>query len=134
MARIIHFGDDSCHRLMVLESVGYAVERCESIKDLEYYISCPQRPDALILSGELRAASRVLAFLASTELPLPVILFSGTDELCSESSFDLVIPALTSPSEWLLRIEKTIERFYEGRTDLSARYVPEHAGHSGFLL
>ena len=134
MARIIHFGEDSCHRLMVLEGVGYAVERCESIKDLEYYLRSPHRPDALIVSGELRAASRVVTFLANTELPLPVVLFLGTDESYSESTFDLVIPALTSPSEWLFSIEKTIERFHDRRPLLSAHSAPEHAGHSGLLL
>lgn len=134
MARIIHFGEDSCHRLMVLEGVGYAVERCESVNDLEYYLRSPDRPDALIVSGELRAASRVVNFLANTELPLPVILFSGAEECYGESTFDLVIPALTSPSEWLFSIEKTIELFHERRTHLSAHSSPEHAGHSGLLL
>jgi hypothetical protein len=112
MARIIHFGEDSCHRLMVLEGVGYTVERCESIQDIEFYLRSPHLPDAVVISGELRKASRVATFLSNADLPLPAILFAGTDESYSESEYDLVIPALTSPSDWLTSIEETIEQFH----------------------
>src|SRR5258708_16784159 len=33
-ARVIHFGPDDCHRLIVLESAGYAVDACDSLGQL----------------------------------------------------------------------------------------------------
>jgi len=133
MARIIHFGEDSCHRLMVLEGVGYTVERCESIQDIEFYLRSPHLPDAVVISGELQRASRVATFLSNADLPLPVILFGGTDESYSESEYDLVIPALTSPSDWLSSIEETIERFRGSRSNVGTLANSHHASRAGLL-
>jgi hypothetical protein len=133
MVRIIHFGEDSCHRLMVLEGVGYSVGRCESIQDIEFYLRSPHLPDAVVISGELRKASRVATFLANADLPLPVILFAGTDESYTESEYDLVIPALTSPSDWLSSIEETIERFHGRRSNLSVLAQGHHMSRAGSL-
>jgi hypothetical protein len=133
MARIIHFGEDNCHRLMVLEGVGYAVERCESIQDIEFYLRSPLLPDAVVISGELHRASRLATFLSNADLPLPVILFAGTDESYTETEYDLIIPALTSPSDWLLSIEETIERFQGRPSDISEHHHSEHASQGGLL-
>jgi hypothetical protein len=133
MARIIHFGEDSCHRLMVLEGVGYAVERCESIQDLEYYLRSADRPDAVIISSELGGESRVARCVSNAELPLPVILFAGSDESNTEFDFDLVIPALTAPRDWLSKIEETIERFHVQRLNVSAHSNGQRAGHTRSL-
>jgi hypothetical protein len=133
MLRIIHFGEDSCHRLMVLESAGYMVERCESIQDIEFYLRSPHLPDAVVVSDDLQRASRVATFLSNADLPLPVILFAGTDEPYTETEYDLIIPALTSPSDWLLSIEETIERFQGRRSNISAHFHSQHASQSGLL-
>jgi hypothetical protein len=65
MARIIHFGEDGCHRLMVLESAGYTVDRCETIQDIEFYLRSPDRLDAIILSAESTRTYRVADFLVN---------------------------------------------------------------------
>ena len=133
MLKIIHFGEDSCHRLMVLEGVGYSVERCESIENIEYYLRSPDPPDAIIISDEFGKASRVVAYLANVDLPIPLILFASTHEPDADSNFDLVIPALTSPSNWLSRIEEMIARFRDQRSDLSGRGHTQHVSHAGRL-
>ena len=133
MARIIHFGEDSCHRLMVLEGVGYVVQRCESIQDIEFYLRSPHLPDAIIISGELQRTPRVATFLSNADLPLPVILFAGPDESYIETEYDLIIPALTSPLDWLSNIEETIERFQGRRITISGHHHSEHASRSGLL-
>lgn len=133
MARIIHFGEDGCHRLMVLESAGYTVVRCETIQDIEFYLRSPDRLDAIVISGEPSRSSRVANFLVNGEFSLPVILFAGTGDPHAESNFDLVIPALTSPSDWLTRIEETIERFHVRHTNLDAQSPTQYAGQTGLL-
>ncbi len=133
MAKIIHFGEDSCHRLMVLEGVGYSVERCESVENIEFSLRSPDRPDAVVISDECGKASRVVAYLANMDLPIPLILFAGTHESDTDPTFDLVIPALTSPSNWLSRIEETIARFRDQRSDLNGRGHTQHASHAGIL-
>ncbi|WP_348261204.1 hypothetical protein P8935_15515 [Telmatobacter sp. DSM 110680] len=129
MAIIIHFGEDNCHRSMVLEGFGYTVEKCDSIQDVLLYLRSPRLPDAVVLA-ELREASRVAALLTKSDLPLPVILFAGTDESYTESEFDLVIPALTSPSDWLARIGETIEQFHSRRSNLGAFACGQHERHT----
>jgi hypothetical protein len=116
---------------MVFEGVGHSVEKCNSIEDIEFRLQSPDRPDALVISGELGKAPRVATYLANAELPLPVILFAEMDEFYTESAFDLVIPVLTSPSDWLSRIEETIVRFRDRREDLNALGPSQHATTSG---
>jgi hypothetical protein len=111
MVRIIHLGEDSCHCLKVLAGAGHALVRCITIDDMQVSLRLPDRPDALVISGECRIASRIAAVLDAADLPLPVIVFAGTDERCAESEFDLVIPPLTPPSDWLSTIEAAIAQF-----------------------
>ena len=109
-ARIIQFGEDSCHRLKVLKGAGYSVKKCGSITEIESCLRSPEPPDAVVITDEFGKAYRDAVFLAKADSSLPVILFATTEESCTESSFDLVIPALTSPDMWLARIEEIIAR------------------------
>ena len=109
-ARIIQFGEDICHRLKVLKGAGYVVAKCESITEIESWLHSSEPPDAVVVMDEFGKASRDAVFLAKGELSLPVILFATTEESHTDSSFDLVIPVLTSPETWLARIEETITR------------------------
>jgi hypothetical protein len=129
-ARIIQFGEDSCHRLMVLAGAGYSVERCGSVNEIESHLRSSDPPDALVITDELGKASRVAGYLANVELSLPVILFADGDQSYPESVFDLVIPALTSPSRWLSGIEETIQRSRRKRSRLNGERHPESASQS----
>ena len=48
--RVIHFGPDDCHRLMVLESAGYAVENCDCLAKLPRLLADSAEMDAVLVS------------------------------------------------------------------------------------
>jgi len=117
-ARIIHFGEDSCHRRMVLEGAGYSVEKCDSITEIESRLRSQKPPDAVVITDEDGNASRDAVSLANAALSPPVIVFANGYKTYPESAFDLVIPLFTSPANWLARIGETIERSRLERGDL----------------
>ena len=121
-ARIIQFGEDNCHRLMVLVRAGYSVERCWSITEIESYLRSPNPPDALVITDEFGKASPIAVYLANVELPLPVILFANGDDSPPVPIFDLVIPTLTSPASWLPEIKQAIERSRNQRSRLNGEW------------
>src|SRR4051794_28057333 len=49
-ARVIHFGSDDCHRLMVLESAGYVVEDSDGLTQLRGLLQDGAAVDALLVS------------------------------------------------------------------------------------
>ena len=105
-ARILQFGEDTCHRSSVLEGAGYAVDRCHTITEFRSLLSSPKPPDAVVITEEEGAAT--LEAIAA-ETSLPVILFAEAEDTYPDSAFDLVIPVLTSPANWLAKIRETIE-------------------------
>lgn len=131
-ARIIQFGEDSCHRLKVLKGAGYSVAKCGSITDIESCLRSPEPPDALVITEESEKASRAAASLAKADSSVPVILFAASEESYTEFTFDLVIPALTSPEKWLARIEETIarSRSLRGESEGQAEKDWQYAGQA----
>lgn len=110
LARLIHFGPDDCHRLMVLRSAGYAVEECESLLQLGNTLSAGDSVEALLFSdGEGISPEAALA-VAKALSSLPSILFRSTTQTYEESGFDLVVPSLTPPDVWLNDVDTLIER------------------------
>jgi hypothetical protein len=107
--RIIQFGADSCHRSKVLKEAGYSVEGCRSISELRAALLSQDAPDAVVITDE-GGAVPAEAISVAKDARGPVILFANADEEYPESSFDLVIPILTHPANWLARIHETIEQ------------------------
>ena len=97
VAKIIHFGPDDCHRLLVLQSTGYAVEHCNSLFHLRMNDSEGVPPREVVAVARERSA-------------LSVVLFRDTNLAYEESGFDLVVDCLTSPEVWLREVEALIER------------------------
>jgi hypothetical protein len=107
-ARIIHFGPDDCHRLMVLRSAGYAVDGCVSLAQLRRLLLGGAEAEAVLLSDgpavELEEATSLTRKCSSA----PVVLFSGTNRNYEGMSFDLVVHSLTPPEAWLRGVDKVI--------------------------
>lgn len=110
LARVIHFGPDDCHRLMVLRSAGYAVEDCETLLQLGMSLSAGGSADAVLMSDGVGVSPQEAAAVARTYSNLPLILFRSTNRSYEDSGFDLVVHTLTPPEVWLNDVDALIER------------------------
>jgi len=110
IAKVIYFGPDECHRLMVLQSAGYAVEECESLIQLRAMLAKVAGVDAVLMSDREGVSPREALAAAKTHSSFPVILFRNTNMAYEESGFDLVVDCLTPPDVWLNDVDVLIER------------------------
>lgn len=108
-ARVIHFGADSCNRLLVLEHAGYLVDNCPSIIKLGSALALAREAEAVLVTEDPRASRREAIKLVRSHSAAPLILFQTVGSTFDEPDFDLVIPVLTPPREWLEKIAVTIE-------------------------
>src|SRR5580704_7582 len=109
-ARVIHFGQDDCHRLMVLRSAGYSVDDCGSLMQLSGRLATGASADALLMSDAGGVEPDEAIALARTRSSMPVILFRSTNLAYEESGVDLIVPCLTPPEIWLNEVEALIEK------------------------
>jgi hypothetical protein len=110
LARVIHFGPDHCHRLMVLRSAGYAVEECHSLSQLGERLESGEAPDAVLMSDDGEFPLQEPMAVSRKHSSTPVILFRSTTVAYEDSGFDLVIPCLTPPKLWLSDVDAVIEK------------------------
>jgi hypothetical protein len=109
-ARIIHFGTDSCSRLLVLEHAGYDVDDCPSLIKLDSALAARRSAAAVLMTEDPRVPRREAITLVRSRSSAPLILFQTVAPSVDELEFDLVIPVLTPPREWLEKIAAIIER------------------------
>lgn len=107
-ARILHFGQDECNRVIVLRSAGYSVEACPSLPNLDAALRKDAEPDAVVFSERHAPARHNGLTLVRSGSSAPVILFEHTLYYPDEPEYDLVIPNLTPVQEWLDRIAAII--------------------------
>lgn len=109
-ARVIHFGPDDCHRMMVLRSAGYSIDDCRSLIQLRECLAAGAIADALLMSDAAEVEPREAIALAKTHVSLPVVLFRSTNLTYEESGADLVVHCLTPPEVWLGEVDALIEK------------------------
>jgi hypothetical protein len=113
-ARVIHFGPDDCHRLMVLRSAGYTVESCLSLGQFRAFLLAAVETDAVLLSdgdGDGVAPDQAAALIRDC-CSAPVVLFRSTNRAYEEAAFDLVVQSLTPPEAWLREVDALIAKHY----------------------
>lgn len=115
VARVIHFGADTCHRLPVIRSAGYRVETCNSISELRDALAAEEETDAVLISEGTGGVHQDAVLLARSHSEAPIILFRKSQRSFSESEFDLVVPVLDPPESWLAGIANLIARRQELR-------------------
>jgi len=109
-SRVIHFGPDDCHRLMVLRSAGYAIDDCRSLIQLRDCLAGGPAAEALLMSDSVEAAPLEAVALARAHPTLPVIFFCSTNLSYEELGVDLVVHCLTPPEVWLDEVDSLIEK------------------------
>lgn len=109
-ARVIHFGPDDCHRLMVLRSAGYAVDGCESLAQLRRLLLTKTKADAVMLSDGPGFALEEAASLVRSCSSAPMVVFGGTNRAYEGMAFDLVVHSLTPPESWLHEVDAVISK------------------------
>ncbi len=105
-ARVLHFGEDECHRLIVLRQAGYDAALCHSapqmIRQLQQAdfdaVLFPRVPAKRLLLSELRASTIV-----------PFVLFGYPLDPSHPAPFDLVIDPITDPGIWLRQLSLAID-------------------------
>ena len=105
---LIHFGADRCSRMLILSSVGYLTNGCESLTQFSQLLQERTDTQAILLAESSRRERRQAVTLARSYSVAPLILFDDLNTGEGEKEFDLVIPPLTRPEEWLDKIAATI--------------------------
>lgn len=115
---VIHFGDDLCSRILVLQSAGYRVHECERIPDLESALREPSYPAAVLMGllGQDALASAI-RLVRSRPSPPPLVLFSAHGFDHKSFAIDLLVPPFTAPGRWLRWIGALIEQSRTLRTE-----------------
>jgi hypothetical protein len=109
-ATLVYYGIDTCHRLSVLAQAGYSIENCSSLDDLGTTLGyCSEDTAVLMTDHDGRLPQEAIALTRSRSAAL-LILFRNSSLACVDSSFDLVIPSLTPPEQWLRQIADLIDR------------------------
>lgn len=109
-ARIVHFGADECARLTVLESVGYQVDACgTSIARLVAQLQACAA-DAVLVTESRTTKIKEAVTVSRANTPAPLVLFEDASCRHESLSFDVIIPPLTPPADWLREIHRVIEQ------------------------
>jgi hypothetical protein len=116
-SRVIHVGADICHRLPVLESAGYQVDTCDSVRELDDALAGEEQLEAVLISEGLGGGHQDAVSLARSRSSAPIVLFRETQRSVTESTFDLVVPNLVPPETWLADIAALIARCQTLRTN-----------------
>ena len=93
-----------------MEQAGYFIENCSSFDDLAATLESADKAAAVLMTdyyGQLPEDAIALTRSRSAAL---LILFRDSNLACADSSFDLVIPSLTPPAQWLTQIADLIDR------------------------
>lgn len=109
-ARVLHFGDDDCHRVTILESAGYAVEQCTSLRQFTANLQAGSERDAIFITERDGVSPAEAAAAARSHSPAPLVLFRTSNRRAPEKQFDLVVDSLEPPERWLKDVSALIEK------------------------
>lgn len=108
--QVLHIGNDHCHRIMVLRRAGYSVEACPFLGNLDTALHNDDKLAAVAMSEADASARQQALTLIRSISTAPVILFKHAIYYPDEADFDLVIPNLTPPKDWLNSVAAIIAR------------------------
>jgi hypothetical protein len=109
-ALVIHFGADDCHRISVLRQAGYCVEECFSVPRLRFTLTEFPEPDAVAIAERDEEEADEAISLVRSNCEAPIILFENRNRCSERSIYNLVVPPLTNPRDWLHDVASLIEQ------------------------
>ena len=109
--KILTFGYDACHRWAVMRFVGFRVEECESVRDLRQRLISSTDVDAVIMVEDIVSIPPEAITAAKSYFNGPLVLFESRFPAENEHVFDVRVPNLMEPSEWLQRIQAAIGNY-----------------------
>jgi hypothetical protein len=107
-ALLLHFGMDDCYRVPLLRRAGYAVEECHSVRRLHSALIQFPEPDAVAIAEDDEIEPDEAVSLVRSHCTSPLVLFQAANPTFQTSEFNLVVPSLTDPQEWLNGIASLI--------------------------
>ena len=108
-AMILHVGQDVCQRIPVLERAGFAVMQAEpSMISIRAKFAQEESYSAIAFQADRIPVPEGLVREIVAISSAPLVLFANPNADCDEREFDLIIPALTPPAEWLARLQEVI--------------------------
>lgn len=110
---VLHFGQDDCHRLAILRSTGYEIEPCATLAQLAAALRTAHVEAIFLTENESGTLDAVIPEIRA-HTSAAIILFKTTNRRTQEKLFDLVIPSLMTPEEWLESVRAVLERKRRG--------------------
>jgi hypothetical protein len=108
--KLLTFGYDACHRWAVLRLAGFTVHACQSISELRERLIASRDVDAVVMVEDIVSVPQEALLYAKAYFDGPLVLFEARLQKEYRDSFDLCVPILTGPSEWLPQIEAVIDK------------------------
>ena len=115
---LLHIGDDICRRIPVMEIAGFVVYQSE-VKIPAIHIAFEREGDysAVVFHNDVTAVPEDAVQETRSLSEAPFVLFQNPTVPNNEVEFDLVIPSLTSPDVWLLKLRELIQASRQIRKD-----------------
>jgi len=109
-AALLHVGEDTCHRIPVMEASGLFVVRAEcSILSIRRALKSGRQFSIVTFHNDVVAPAIEAVTEVRSATTAPLVLFENPSVACNERDFDLVISAHTPPEIWLQSLRMTIE-------------------------
>lgn len=105
---ILFVGDDLCARINVLEHVGYTVITSVCNADSLRDAFAAKQFDAVIFNCFPEPPSRMLLDLCHTLSRAPLVIFADHQSSFHVRDFEVVVPNLCGPREWLSQLAAAI--------------------------
>ena len=115
---ILHIGDDFCRRIPVMETAGFVVYQSEvQISAIHIAFQREVNYSAVVFHNDIAAVPEDAVQETRSLSEAPFVLFQNPTIASNEEEFDLVIPSLTSPDVWLLKLRELIQASRQIRED-----------------
>jgi hypothetical protein len=106
--RVLFVGPDVCARTPVLSAAGYQILTCECEPAAIVGALVETPVDAVLFHCEPTAPSHLITAAARATTDAPLVLFARGSASYEEADYDLILPTLCSPQEWLPPLTETI--------------------------
>ena len=98
---VLFVSEDLCSRTAVLATVGYQVlcSECDATAVVDALLQTPV--DAVLFHCDPKPPSHLILAATRAATDAPVVLFARGSSSYNEDEYDVIVPALCSPGEWL---------------------------------